>query len=77
MTDLNKRVSRRTREPLMHYRRRIIVSLEPGDVIGMRLERTHTTYTAPLASVFRILAQWSADEKRRVKIQQRKAKIRT
>ena len=63
MTDLHKTIRRRSREQFAHYRRRIVVSLEPGDVIGMRLERTRTTYRAPLASVFRTLADWHAQPK--------------
>jgi hypothetical protein len=67
MTTLNKPVCRRTREPFAHYRRRIVVTLGPGDVLGMRLERTRTTFTATLAAVYRVLALWSADQKRREK----------
>ena len=48
MTDLHKTIRRRSREQFAHYRKRIVISLEPGDVIGMRLERTRTTYRAPL-----------------------------
>lgn len=51
--------------------RGIVVSLEPGDVIGMRLERTRTTYRAPLADVYRVLAQWHADSLRRIQHQNR------
>lgn len=72
MTDLNKRVSRRTRAAFAHYRRRIIVSLEPGDVLGMRLERTRTTFLAPMADIYRVMAGWHAEAKRREK---RKGKI--
>ena len=56
------------------YRRRIVISLEPGDVIGMRLERTRTTYRAPLASVFRTLADWHARAEARAKREARKLK---
>ena len=55
-------------------RKRIVVSLEPGDVIGMRLERTRTTYRAPLASVFRTLADWHARTEARAKREARKLK---
>ena len=61
MTDLAKPVRRRCREHFAHYRKRIVVSLEPGDVLAMRLERTRTTYRATLDDVFRQLAHWHAD----------------
>ena len=74
MTDLHKTIRRRSREQFAHYRRRIIISLEPRDVIGMRLERTRTTYRAPLASVFRTLADWHARAEARAKREARKLK---
>ena len=74
MTDLHKTIRRRSREQFAHYRRRIVISLEPGDVIGMRLERTRTTYRAPLASVFRTLADWHARAEARAKWEARKLK---
>ena len=74
MTDLHKTIRRRSREQFAHYRRRIVISLEPGDVIGMRLERTRTTYRAPLASVFRTLADWHARAESKAKREARKLK---
>ena len=74
MTDLHKTIRRRSRQQFAHYRKRIIVSLEPGDIIGMRLERTRTTYRAPLASVFRTLADWHARAEARAKKEARKLK---
>ena len=74
MTDLHKTIRRRLREQFAHYQKRIVVSLEPGDVIGMRLERTRTTYRAPLASVFRTLADWHARAEARAKREARKLK---
>ena len=74
MTDLHKTIRRRSRDQFAHYRKRIVVSLEPGDVIGMRLERTRTTYRAPLASVFRTLADWHARAEARAKREARKLK---
>ena len=74
MTDLHKTIRRRSRDPFAHYRKRIVVSLEPGDVIGMRLERTRTTYRAPLANVFRTLADWHARAEARAKREARKLK---
>jgi hypothetical protein len=60
MTDLLKLVKRRTKTPFHHYRKRIVVSLEPGDIISMRLERTRKAYRAPLSAIFIILCQWEA-----------------
>ena len=65
---------RRTRDPFAHYRRRIVVSLEPGDVLAMRLERTRTTYRATLAVVFRTLADWHARAEVRRRQEERQAR---
>jgi hypothetical protein len=67
MTDLAKPVRRRCREPFAHYHKRIVVALEPGDVIAMRLERTRTTYRATLAV-------WHARAEARRKREERKAR---
>lgn len=72
MTDLDKPVYRRTRLPFAHYRRRIVVALEPGDVLAMRLERTRTTYRAPLSAVYRQLAEWHVLAQKREKQKARK-----
>ena len=74
MTDLEKPVLRRTRHPFAHYHRRIIVMLEPGDVLVMRLERTRTRFRAPIAAVYRQLVEWSVLAARREKQQARKAR---
>ena len=74
MTDLEKVVRRRTRLPFAHYRRRIVVILEPGDVLTMRLERTRTLYRAPIASVYRQLVEWHVNALRREKQLARKKK---
>ncbi|MBI5385078.1 MAG: hypothetical protein HZA90_10370 [Verrucomicrobia bacterium] len=74
MTDLLKPVRRRSRAPFAHYRKRIVVSLEPGDVLAMRLERTRTTYRATIAAVFRTLADWHARAEVRRKREERKAR---
>lgn len=65
MTDLLRPVSRRTRLPFAHYRRRIVVVLEPGDVIAMRLERTRTLYRAPIPSLYRQMIEWHVQARRR------------
>jgi len=40
------------------------VILEPGDVIGMRLEGTRQVYRAGIDSVYRQMAHWHADAER-------------
>ncbi len=74
MTDLEKPVRRRTRFPFAHYRRRIVIILEPGDILAMRLERTRTLYRAPIASVYRQLVEWHVSALRREKQVARKKK---
>ena len=67
MTELNKPLSRRARSTTIRYRkkdRRIVVILEPGDVIGMRLEGTRQVYRAGIDSVYRQMAHWHADAER-------------
>jgi hypothetical protein len=58
MTELTRPVTRRTSRPFAHYRRRIVVMLEPGDTIAMRLERTRMTYRVPIATVFHQFVEW-------------------
>ncbi len=77
MTELNKPVCRRTRCTFAHYRRRIVVILEPGDLLAMRLERTRLVYRATLANVYRQLALWTAEAEARRKREERKARRRS
>jgi hypothetical protein len=72
MTDLEKTVRRRTRLPFAHYRKRIVVTLEPGDTIAMRLERTRTPYRSTLAAVYRQLVEWHVRARRQEKQNARK-----
>ena len=72
MTDLARPVRRRSREQFAHYRRRLIVSFEPGDLLAMRLERTRTTLRAPLAAIYRTLADWHARAEMRRKREERR-----
>jgi hypothetical protein len=74
MTSLKKAVHRITKEAFGHYKRRIVVSLEPGDVLAMRLERMRTRYRAPLSQVFRQMAIWHAELERQRKAQERKSR---
>jgi hypothetical protein len=56
----NVTCKRRARRPFGHYNKRIVIILEPGDVLAMRLEKSRTTYRAELDDVFRQLAHWHA-----------------
>ena len=54
------------------YRKRIVVTLEPGDTIAMRLERTHMPYRGTLAAVYRQLVEWHVEAERQLKRKARK-----
>jgi hypothetical protein len=77
MTDLEKPVRRRTRFPFAHYCKRIVVILEPGDCVAMRLERTRKLFRAPISSVYRQLVEWHAAALRREKQLARKRRRAT
>ena len=48
----------------MHYGKRIVITLEPEDIIAMRLEGNRTVYRAPFSKVFVQLCLWfTASEK--------------
>jgi hypothetical protein len=74
MTNLEKVVRRRGLVPFQHYKRRIVVSLKPGDILAMRLEGTRKTYRVPISAVFITLCQWEADARRREKARKKKAR---
>jgi len=61
MTELTKTIRRRTRDTFAQYEKRIVVSLERGDLLAVRLERTRTTHRATLDDVFHQLAHWPAE----------------
>ena len=71
MTTLKKPVTRRTMETHDHRRRRLVVTLFPGEgtepsFIGIREERARQMFVAPVAAVYRQLAQWHIDALRRM-----------
>lgn len=63
-TELRKAVCRRCVEPYDHRRKRLIVSLEPGDTISFREERSRQRFIAPLARVYRQVLLWNVDARR-------------
>ena len=73
MTALKKKISRRAERPFGHYHKRIVVSLEPGDVISMRLERSRHSARLPIASVYTWMVSIKAEMEAAFKRQRRKA----
>ena len=71
MTDLKKPVRRRTIG--LHRGRRIMVSLEPGDLLGLRQERCRRTQYVSLAAIYdyavkaRVLAERNQRRKTKAK----------
>ncbi len=49
MTPLTKPVSRKTQRPFMHYGKALVATLEPGDVLALRLERDRESQTVRLS----------------------------
>jgi len=70
MTPFNKPVRRRTDTP--HRGRRLIVSLEPGDVIGFREERRRKIYYTTAAACFDLAVKQYAAAQRALKKTARK-----
>ena len=63
-TELRKPVVRRCAEAHDHRRKRLIVALEPGDVLSFREERSRKRFTAPLSRVFRQVVIWNVEAER-------------
>ena len=55
MTPISKPLTRRTAKPFMHYGRRLVVTLLPGDVLAIRLEREREARAVciPIADLYR------------------------
>ena len=75
MTDLEKRIARRTKEHHDYRRKRLVVLLIPGEglepsKIGVREERTRKIFSAPVAAIYRQLIRWEIEHQK----QCRKAK---
>ena len=66
-TELRSTVTRRCAEPHDHRKKRLVVSLEPGDVIGFREERSRKKFIAPLARVYRQVLVWNVEALRAAK----------
>lgn len=66
MTDLNRPVKRRSRYQV-DDRRRVVVTLMPGDVIGFRLERTRRTWTTTLQACYQMAVRHTVAAERAAK----------
>ena len=64
MTDLRRPVRRRTVAPCATVRRRLVIALEPGDVLAFRETGRRRWYSAPIARVFITVAQWNVAAER-------------
>lgn len=73
MTDLRKAVSRRTASAYDHRGKRVVVILEPGDVIGFRFERSSKVFRAPIKRLMQQTIVWNVDAERAAKRAARKA----
>ena len=70
MTDLTKRVKRRTNAT---YRgRRIVVSLIPGDVLGFREERTRREYLLSVSGAYTYAVMLEVERRKLEKAAKRK-----
>jgi hypothetical protein len=67
MTDLLRRVARRTVDPQMG-KRRLVVILYPGDTIGIREERRRKIFFAPIDRAYRQMVVWEVEAKRAQKL---------
>lgn len=65
MTDLTKRVKRRTIK--QHRGRRIVVTLHPGDVLGFREERTRREYLLSVGGAFDYAVMLEVERRKREK----------
>lgn len=72
-TELRRAVARRTAESCDHRRKRLVVLLEPGDVISFREERSRKRFSAPLCRVFRQVVLWNVDAERAARKQAKRS----
>lgn len=63
MTDLHKIVRRRTCRPFDHHGRRIVVQLEPGDILAMKEERRKQWVRIAIPSLYAYVVWRDATER--------------
>ena len=76
VTDLRRTVRRRTAGTTSHRGRRIVVALEPGDVLAVREAGTRTWFRAPIGRIYTQVVKWNADAARAEKRAKRKGGAR-
>ena len=69
MTDLRKRVKRRTVG--QHRGRRIVVTLHPGDVLGFRQERLRREFILSVGGAYDYAVMLEVERRRREKREKR------
>lgn len=72
MTDLNSIVKRRTISNHSLARRRLVVMLMPGDVLGFKEERRREVITVPIHQIYTLASQWHAAAAKRKRKEERK-----
>ena len=71
-TELRRVVVRKLAQCCDHRRKRLVVALEPGDVITFREERSRKRFSAPLCRVYRLVVMWNVDAERAARKQRRR-----
>ena len=67
ITELRRTIIRRTAEAFDHRKRRVIVRLEPGDVISMKEERSRKWFSAPINHVYQQIVHWNVLAEKAIK----------
>ena len=71
VTELRRYVLRRTVEAHDYRRRKLVICLEPGDVISLREERCRKWFSAPLSKVYHQIVRWNLESAKQAKRNQR------
>lgn len=66
-TELRRTVVRKLAQCCDHRQKRLVVALEPGDVITFREAHSRKRFSAPLCRVFRLVVMWNVDAERAAK----------
>jgi len=64
MTTLRRPIRRRCASAESGRRRRLVVTLYPGDVIAFREHRGRTEWSASLEAVYQAVVRWNVDAAR-------------
>lgn len=74
---IRKPLFRVTRANFRHYRRPVVVGIEPGDIITFRLKGTRKKYAAPVEKLLSVVLGWEAFAAMNAKRAARAAKRKT